>query len=69
MRPLIIVINVVMSEENRKGILKKKKKSNFKYVMSSVKFPLRLYNAVAIKEQFPVSEKEAAIHPMLSDVA
>lgn len=35
----------------------KKKKAILEYVTSSVKFPLHLYNSVAIKEQFPVSKK------------
>lgn len=37
-----------------KEFKRKKKKAILEYVMSSVKLPLHLYNAVAIKEQFPV---------------
>lgn len=41
-----------------KEFKRKKKKAILEYVMSSVKLPLHLYNAVAIKEQFPVWEKK-----------
>lgn len=43
---------MVLHEENTQGI----KKVILEFVMSSVKFPLRLYNVVAIKQQFPISE-------------
>lgn len=40
----------------RKTLTQGIKKVILEYVMSSLKFPLHLYNAVAIKQQFPASE-------------
>lgn len=40
----------------RKTLTQGIKKVILEYVMSSVKFPLHLYNSAAIKQQFPISE-------------